>query len=595
MSRSTSLRTKLTIAFVFVAAVPVALLGLWVEESAVQKEFDSVREKHLLIAQNLSAAMERYTKDIGAVAEAAASDPQGLARWSPVLGKLQIHAAVRIHDTNQELVWSDDPQPIGLPLPADAVAELRSDDVKRIGNSRFSNLTRVGDEPVFLVASEAAPDTLIVFVLNTRYLVQIQQSIAFGERGHSMMVDAQGKVIAHPNANWQKTSKDASKLSVVQTMMRGETGVSQFYSPPMKADMIAGHTSVAGVGWGVMVPQPVSELYDRAGDVQILALTIAIAGLAGAGVLGWWLARRIATPLETVRDTLTGVESAAMETQIPSLPHSAVREAHQLVDAFNDMAGRLNASHAQLLEAKAAAEQANRAKSNFLANMSHELRTPLHGIISFAELSAEEASSNDAKTREQYAEHILKSGEVLLELVESLLDLSKLESGHQQLNIEPVPPAKLIQNVTEELAQLASKHDIALITTGDAKRAIPVDDLRMQQVLRNLIANAIKFAPAGSRVMVTMEQTPTVTRLGVEDEGPGIPDDELENIFQKFVQSTATSTGAGGTGLGLAISRELVGAHGGRIWAENCPGKGAKFNIELPDATAAGCQFEEAA
>ena len=153
------------------------------------------------------------------------------------------------------------------------------------------------------------------------------------------------------------------KHSLEQKMMRGETGVSRFFSPPMQADMIAGHTAVPDVGWGVMVPQPVAELYDQASNVQFLALTIALGGLAGAGLLGWWLARRISAPLETVRDTLIGVETAATETRIAPLPGSAIREAYRLVEAFNAMAARLDASHVALLEAKAAAGHANRAKS----------------------------------------------------------------------------------------------------------------------------------------------------------------------------------------------------------------------------------------
>jgi len=123
---------------------------------------------------------------------------------------------------------------------------------------------RDGGEPEFFVLLALEDGRLAIGCLGTDYIRQVQRAIAFGERGHSMIVDRTGRVVAHLNAKWEASSKDASKVSVVAKMMRGETGVATFFSPPMQADMIAGHTVVPEVGWGVMVPQPPAEMVKRA-------------------------------------------------------------------------------------------------------------------------------------------------------------------------------------------------------------------------------------------------------------------------------------------------------------------------------------------
>lgn len=350
-----SLRTKLTIAFLLVATVPVVMLATWVERSAVQKEFDTVTEKHLIIARNLSAAMERYANDIAAAVSAAASSKGDARDWRELLGNLDIHSAIVVDGEKQEVAWSGARFPVTVPLPDTALAELSAPNVRSIGPVRFSNLTRIADRPVMLVAAARTGGGDLVVVLDTPYLVKLQKSIAFGELGHSMMVDASGRVIAHPNAEWQRISKNASKLSVVQKMMRGETGVAEFYSPPMKADMIAGHTSVAGVGWGVMVPQPVRELYVHATEVTMMAIIITVLGLTGAGVLGWWLARRIAAPFAKIRDQMLDVESPEQSYVREALPNGATHEAHQLAESFEEMVARLRLSSAEIVAAKEAA------------------------------------------------------------------------------------------------------------------------------------------------------------------------------------------------------------------------------------------------
>jgi PAS domain S-box-containing protein len=246
-------------------------------------------------------------------------------------------------------------------------------------------------------------------------------------------------------------------------------------------------------------------------------------------------------------------------------------------------------------EAEAArqiAVDANLAKSEFLANMSHELRTPMHAIISFANFGVEKIDRVDAAKLLHYFHNIRKSGSRLLSLLNDLLDLSKLEAGKMQMSRQPSDLGGLIGEAIAEVEMLARSRDIDLRSKTVGPATASIDNMRMLQVLRNLLSNAIKFTPEGGAVRVECAFVPCggfdaasgSIEISVSDNGLGIPENELEAVFDKFVQSSKTKTGAGGTGLGLAICREIVTAHGGTIQAFNnpSPASGATFVVRLP-------------
>ena len=264
-------------------------------------------------------------------------------------------------------------------------------------------------------------------------------------------------------------------------------------------------------------------------------------------------------------------------------------------DEIADLARGVAAFKKSLIEqatAKELAEQANLAKSMFLANMSHELRTPLHGILSFANFGLKNAGKADPEKLHRYFTMIRQSGTTLLKLVNDLLDLAKLEAGKMTLERREVDFKSLVAKVVDEFHSMTGDKNVALkILRFDCESKIQVDQTRMMQVVRNLLSNALKFSPQGASVEINARRQGGSLIVSVSDEGPGIPENEVETIFDKFVQSSKTTTGAGGTGLGLPICREIIAAHGGRIWAENKAGRGAVFFFTIPlaapDASAA--------
>ena len=237
----------------------------------------------------------------------------------------------------------------------------------------------------------------------------------------------------------------------------------------------------------------------------------------------------------------------------------------------------------QLLVAKDAADRANEAKSMFLANMSHELRTPMHAIMSFSRLGLDRVAHGDAERLQRYFGNIHESGARLTALLNDLLDLSKLEAGRMELHREPVDVSRVVDDCVSELEPLAAARSLSMSFRAPALPVVAnVDPMRIGQVLRNLLSNAIKFSPAGGVIGIVLEVVPDGFRLAVEDEGVGIPEAELESVFDKFVQSSKTRTSEGGTGLGLAICRELATAHGGWICARQRSPRGTLMEMVLP-------------
>ncbi len=233
-------------------------------------------------------------------------------------------------------------------------------------------------------------------------------------------------------------------------------------------------------------------------------------------------------------------------------------------------------------EARDAAESTLRAKSEFIANISHELRTPLQSIMGFSELG-QMRSREQPRLAGMFGD-IHGAGQRMLALVNDLLDLAKVESTSGTLHLQRSDLRPLLQAVAREFEPLLLQRGLQLrIQLPPTPLLGRMDAVRLAQVLRNLLANAIKFSPLNGTVEVLAEHTDDdELHVAVADRGPGVPPAELEAIFEPFVQSSQTKDGSGGTGLGLAICRKIVSAHGGHIQAENRRGGGAVFHVNLP-------------
>ncbi len=231
---------------------------------------------------------------------------------------------------------------------------------------------------------------------------------------------------------------------------------------------------------------------------------------------------------------------------------------------------------------------ASRAKSDFLANMSHELRTPLNAIIGFSELMKGNVVGELNAKQRRYAENIITSSKHLLALITDILDLSKVESGKIELNIETISVPETINESLTFIKEKAAKHNVTIKKELDpALEFMDADKLRLKQVLFNLLDNAVKFSkPEGGVVIVAAKKEEDMARISVSDTGIGIREEDMGKLFNEFEQvSFGISRKYGGTGLGLAISKRFVELHGGKIWAESTFGEGSTFTFMLPIAS----------
>jgi PAS domain S-box-containing protein len=245
--------------------------------------------------------------------------------------------------------------------------------------------------------------------------------------------------------------------------------------------------------------------------------------------------------------------------------------------------------------ARVAAEEANRSKSEFLSRMSHELRTPLNAILGFGQLLELDTLTPDQR---EATTQILRGGRHLLDLINEVLDISRIETGSLALSPEPVEVAEQLLDAFELMRPVADEHGINLVADGarSCREYVFADRQRMKQVLLNLVSNAIKYNRRGGTVALACDHVvPGTVRVLVSDTGPGIAPDRIGRLFTPFERLGAEQTGVEGTGIGLALSQRLAEAMGGELGVDSAVGSGSTFWLQLPTAEGPEQRFERLA
>jgi signal transduction histidine kinase len=392
---------------------------------------------------------------------------------------------------------------------------------------------------------------VVVASLDAAYFNEFYRAISLGEDGVMAIIGDDGVVRARNNGSSTEIGQNVSESAGFKAMVRSGTGSAVYKST------VDGVTRV--VHFRKLPDYP-------------LSVTV---GLSEAAILhAYSYERNLAYGFGALITLMIIVSGALLSAH--------VRATRRFESA--------------LQQSEQQAQAANTAKSLFLANMSHELRTPMHAILSFGRLGLEKSARGEvvAAKMHDYFDYVVQSGERLLVLLNDLLDLSKLEAGKMVLDLRPHDAATIVNGAVAELDILAGAKSIRLDAAAlKPGVAVECDGAKIHQVLTNLLSNAIKFSPSDSVVSVAMaeitlpalrdgEAALQALSISVRDRGIAIPPDELESVFDSFVQSSKTVDGSGGTGLGLSICRRIVEVHGGRISAANNGDCGASFTVILP-------------
>ena len=358
------------------------------------------------------------------------------------------------------------------------------------------------------------------------------------------------------------------------------------------------------VGTLLLVAQPPAAsavLYEH----LCFALWILALSLAVDAVTAIVLQARISTPILSIAATAQHIAETHRFDERVTVPSSGElgvlarslntvlaeigrRDAERTEDRRNlvRQVAECNRVNAELLVAIDKAEEAARLKGEFLANMSHEIRTPMNGIIGFTQLTLSTQLTEDQR---DYLDTVERSAEALMQLINDILDVSKIEAGRMELDRAPFSMRECVESATRTMFAAAQQKGVELSWDVDARMpdTLVGDETRIRQVLLNLVGNAVKFTDAGFvRVAVEMEPAPDrslIAHFKVRDSGPGVARDKQKVIFEAFRQADGSTTRRyGGTGLGLAISSGLVDIMGGRIWVDSELGHGSTFHFTAP-------------
>ena len=419
--------------------------------------------------------------------------------------------------------------------------------------------------------------------VNLKFIWSVVAGIKVGEKGYAYVVDAGGRLVAHPDIHQVLQMTDLSALPQVRAALAGATNApprsTERAIDPQGRPVLTAHTVIQPLGWHVFVEQPHSEalapLYaslSRHTVILLLALALALAASAT-------LARRMVAP---IRELQSGAQKIGAGDLAHRIHVATGDELEELAKQFNHMGAQLQESYADLerriAERTRDLEAANQAKSRFLAAASHDLRQPIHAL---SLLAAQLDTSGRPADRDRAIAQIKAGIETLGGLFDDLLDISKLEAGAVVAQREDFAVSAVLDAIRTQFAPEVREKGLRLkVLPSDAY--VHSDPVLLQRIVANFVSNAVRYTERGG-ILVGARRRGSNLQIAVWDTGCGIPEERREDIFREFVQLDSPNRDRGkGLGLGLAIVARLAPLLGSRVELKSIPGKGSMFAIRVP-------------
>jgi signal transduction histidine kinase len=431
--------------------------------------------------------------------------------------------------------------------------------------------------------------------VNLKYVWEVVSEIRQGKAGYAYAVSRSGDLIAHPDISLVLQQRNMAQLNQVKEAFQAIPAISKpkaMVTHNLQGiSVISSYTLIPSLDWAVFIERPVEEAYEPLYASVFRTSGLLLIGLGVALLATLLVSRRVVGPLETLRH---GVERIRKGDLTARLDLKTGDEIEILADEFNEMAAHLTEAYTGL-ERKVAErtqaltianerlEGASKQKSEFLANVNHELRTPVSAIIGYGRLVLRATEGQIAPLQRDNLYDLLNNADRLLNLIDSLLDVAKIEAGKMEIRVESIRVDEIIQGAISTIETTLKNGDVRL--TREIASGIPAvnnDREKLRQIILNLLDNAVKFTERGEIKIIASQQDGSL-KLVVSDTGIGIEKEELNQIFEEFHRGDSSSTQKyRGTGLGLAIVKKFVNLLGGEIAVESDVGKGSTFTIMLP-------------
>jgi signal transduction histidine kinase/DNA-binding response OmpR family regulator len=648
-----SIRFKFLIWFLTVALLPIFALAVYIEIQATESIRNTSLERLSVVAAAKSLAMQRFIEERMSDVESISNNPSLVSRFEQVVQQggdangaairalrtwsRDVHAShqtigsfsnvLLIDNQGEVLISLSDSSLEGVNISTDP--ELKDSNLASGVRSSATFLETVvsdfapfrgSEENVAFIVSPVATEDDIVGVLVFELPISalygfVRDRHGLGRTGDQLILSASedGVVAVAPTrfdseAAFQlRIPNDTAYGEMLQASTRGEQLVKVGLVDYKGDQVVAVSQFLPTFNWGLVVQMDESEVYQLRQLVRERIALLLLATVFLTTILALIVSARLASPIHELTDKVGKVAAGNLDQQVPE---TSKDEVGQLGRAFNQMVRELKglyanleqrvlvrteelrAANADLELARDEAEAANRTKSDFLASMSHELRTPLNAIIGYSEFLLEEAEDAGDDEYVPDLQKVQAAGKHLLQLINALLDLSKIEAGKMELYIEECDLNELIGEVVSVSAPLVKKNSNELGVEAEFEPAkASLDVTKTRQILFNLLSNAAKFTEEGTITLRGRRDGETVV-FEVSDSGIGMTEEQMGKLFEAFVQAeSSTASRYGGTGLGLNISRTFARMMGGDITVTSTLGEGSTFTVVLPAQVSASSSF----
>lgn len=583
------LRLKLTAALIAAVVLTVVSAGYFTIRNSYQALKHQKQQDELVMAKNIAAQVDEVLSKAKQTVEALASHPaiqsmdasKQREALTLVTKVTELIDGILVMDLDGKKLVLDQAEPDTRRLLPESPYRQFVLPVRRAGAARFSEIykSRTGE----VTAAISAPiyqGTKLVGVIAgcifpKNHSMGGIEGIRIGKSGYAYIVDAQGNIIVHPQK--EKLLENFSANPAVQQLLKKREGVIEFLNQESLA-VLAAFAPIQETGWGVVVRQPTSESYAYADHMLYFLTLVFFLSLAGALLIGVYMAKQIARPVTILVEGVRQVAEGRLDLKVPSVSRDEMGE---LAGAFNDMTAKLKRNteetaraHQQVLQTQKQLAQSEKmaAIGQLAAGLAHEIYNPLNVISGFSDFLLEKPASDEQ--RKQHLEDISRETSRCQKLVAELLHFAKPKEPERV-------PSDVNQLVSETLTLLQSQAKSQGIDVEPRlSKDIPVlalDRDQIKQVVLNLFLNACQAMPEGGKLIVETSRVNGRMEIAVKDTGVGIKEENLGNIFNPFF-----TTKEHGTGLGLALSYAMVERHGGTIRVDSRPGEGSTFTVSLP-------------